>query len=62
MKKWIALLTIIPAIGSLTVINKIEPYVLGVPFIVFWSTAWLILTSVFLFICNAIYDKQGEKQ
>ncbi|GHH99633.1 DUF3311 domain-containing protein [Neobacillus kokaensis] len=62
MKKWIALLTIIPAIGSLTVINKIEPYIFGLPFIVFWSTAWLILTSVCLFICNAIYDKREEKQ
>ncbi|MCH6269380.1 DUF3311 domain-containing protein [Neobacillus citreus] len=62
MKKWIAILTIIPAIGSLTVINRIEPYVLGLPFIVFWSALWLVLTSVCLYICNAIYDKQEENQ
>ncbi|ULT57372.1 DUF3311 domain-containing protein [Neobacillus drentensis] len=60
MKKWIALLTILPAIGSLTVVNKVEPYILGLPFIVFWSTLWLILTSVCLLVCNVIYDRKEQ--
>ncbi|WP_066370692.1 DUF3311 domain-containing protein [Neobacillus fumarioli] len=62
MKKWIALLTILPAIGSLTVVNRIEPYVFGLPFIVFWSTLWLILTSVCLIACNFIYDRKEQNK
>lgn len=62
MKKWIFLLTIIPAIGSLTVVNKVEPYILGLPFIVFWSTLWLILTSVCLIACNVIYDRKEQSE
>ncbi|AMA72221.1 MULTISPECIES: DUF3311 domain-containing protein [Aneurinibacillus] len=58
MKILIWLLSLIPAIGSLTVINRVEPYILGLPFIVFWATAWLILTSVCLYISSMIHDKK----
>jgi hypothetical protein len=58
VKILIWLLSLIPAIGSLTVINRVEPYVFGLPFIVFWATAWLILTSVCLYISSIIQDKK----
>jgi hypothetical protein len=58
VKILIWLLSLIPAIGSLTVINRVEPYVLGLPFIVFWATAWLILTSVCLYISSIIQEKK----
>ncbi len=58
MKILIWLLSLIPAIGSLTVINRVEPYVFGLPFIVFWATAWLILTSICLYISSIIQDKK----
>ncbi|MGG4495145.1 DUF3311 domain-containing protein [Brevibacillus reuszeri] len=50
MKKWLYLLSIIPVFFSLLVINKVEPYVLGMPFILFWMVLWLVLTSVFMWI------------
>ncbi|MFF2853622.1 DUF3311 domain-containing protein [Peribacillus sp. NPDC058002] len=56
------LLSVIPAIGSLSVINRVEPYIFGLPFIIFWSTAWLILTSVCLYISSVICDRQGENK
>ncbi|KAB7706510.1 DUF3311 domain-containing protein [Bacillus aerolatus] len=62
MKKLVVLLSIIPAIGSLTVINRVEPYILGLPFIVFWAAAWLILTSVCLYISSVIYEREGENE
>ncbi|QGQ44996.1 DUF3311 domain-containing protein [Metabacillus sediminilitoris] len=62
MKKLIVLLSIIPAIGSLTVINRVEPYILGIPFVVFWSAAWLVLTSICLYISCVIYDKQEKEE
>lgn len=38
-------LSIIPAIGSLIVFNQAEPYVLGLPFILFWAILWVVLAS-----------------
>ncbi|GIN22197.1 MAG TPA: DUF3311 domain-containing protein [Bacillus bacterium] len=61
MKKrfWLYIFSMIPAIGSLTVINKIEPYVLGMPFVLFWLMLWVVLTSLFLYIVN-ILDPANE--
>lgn len=53
MRKYSQLLLIIPFIGMgalLPVANRIEPYVLGLPFLLFWVTAWMILSSVILLI------------
>lgn len=61
MRKWIAILTILPAIGALTVVNRVEPYILGLPFIIFWSTLWLVLTSACLIACNIMYDRREQK-
>lgn len=58
MKVLIWILAIIPIIGAFTVVNRIEPYIFGLPFIVFWATAWLVLTSVFLYIINILIDRQ----
>jgi len=61
MKKriWLYIFSLIPAIGSLSVVNKIEPYVLGLPFVLFWLLMWVVLTSLFLYIVN-ILDTENE--
>ncbi|SDM73519.1 hypothetical protein SAMN04488137_1687 [Fictibacillus solisalsi] len=62
MKVLIWILGLIPVAGAFIVVNRIEPYILGLPSIVFWATAWLIFTSVFLSITNILLDKQeGSK-
>ena len=53
MRKYSQLLLIIPFIGMgalLPVANRIEPYVLGLPFLLFWITIWMVLSSVILLI------------
>lgn len=30
--------------------NRVEPFVLGMPFILFWTVLWVVLTSVIMFI------------
>ncbi|MCO0598467.1 DUF3311 domain-containing protein [Peribacillus butanolivorans] len=63
MKKICILLSVIPFIGSLTVMNRMEPYVLGLPFIIFWSVSWLVLTTVFLGISNVLYPAdEGDEE
>ncbi|WP_091021810.1 DUF3311 domain-containing protein [Bacillus sp. UNCCL81] len=54
MKKLLYVLSAIPAIGSLSVINKVEPYVLGMPFVLFWTILWVFLTAIFLLIVNKL--------
>lgn len=61
-KIWLYFFSIIPAIGSLSVINKIEPYVLGMPFVLFWLMMWVVLTSVFLYIVNVLDDSNKDEE
>lgn len=62
MKKKVYLLTLIPALGSLFVINRVEPYVLGLPFVLFWAICWVGLTSLFLIIANKLDPANKEEE
>ena len=42
------LLAIVPAVGLLGGIpfaNRVEPYVFGLPFLLFWIVPWVVATS-----------------
>ncbi|WP_255954770.1 DUF3311 domain-containing protein [Streptomyces odontomachi] len=42
-------LSVVPFLGmcgAVPLVNQVEPYVLGMPFLVFWIGAWTVLTSV----------------
>ncbi|MBL4954869.1 DUF3311 domain-containing protein [Neobacillus sp. YIM B02564] len=58
----IFILTLIPALGSLVVINRVEPYVLGLPFVLFWAICWVVLTSLFLVSANKLQALDGEEE
>ncbi|MEH7336175.1 DUF3311 domain-containing protein [Neobacillus drentensis] len=60
MKK-IFLLTTIPALGSLVVINRVEPYIFGLPFVLFWAICWVGLTSLFLIVA-AKFDPANREE
>ncbi|WP_144549294.1 DUF3311 domain-containing protein [Bacillus sp. X1(2014)] len=61
MKK-VFLLTLIPALGSLFVINRVEPYIFGLPFVLFWSICWVGLASLFLIIANMLDPANKEEE
>lgn len=47
--RYIRLLAFVPYIGMLgfiPVVNRVTPYVLGLPLMLFWMVMWVILTSV----------------
>ncbi|MCD4838928.1 MULTISPECIES: DUF3311 domain-containing protein [Neobacillus] len=53
MRKYAQVLLIIPFIGMcvlLPIANRIEPYILGMPFLLFWIVLWMVLSSLVLFI------------
>jgi len=47
------LLAALPTIGLLAGIpfaNRLEPYVLGLPFLLFWIVAWVLATSAIMWL------------
>ncbi|MED0989877.1 DUF3311 domain-containing protein [Bacillus nitratireducens] len=63
--KYIKLLLLIPFIGCvgfLPLANRIEPYVLGMPFLLFWIVFWMILSSIILTIVYKLDpDNKGSE-
>lgn len=41
----LAALPFIGILGGIVFANRVEPYVLGLPFILFWIVLWVLLTS-----------------
>lgn len=44
--------------------NRIEPYVLGLPFILFWIALWMVLSSFILLVVYKLDpdNQEGEKE
>jgi hypothetical protein len=46
-------------LGGVPFANRVTPYVLGLPFLLFWVTAWVVLTSVIMWIIYVL-DRARE--
>lgn len=65
--KYIKLLLVIPFLAMtvcLPFANRIEPYVFGLPFLLFWIVLWMVLSSI---IMTIIYrfdpdNKEGDTE
>lgn len=44
----LALLPFIGILGGISFANRVEPFVLGMPFILFWIVLWVLLTSAIM--------------
>jgi hypothetical protein len=44
----LAALPFLGILGGITFANRVEPFVLGMPFILFWIVLWVVLTSVIM--------------
>jgi hypothetical protein len=56
-------LAALPFVGVLAGIffaNRIEPYVLGLPFALFWVTLWVLLTAGIMAVIYTL-DHRGER-
>ncbi|TCP30850.1 uncharacterized protein DUF3311 [Scopulibacillus darangshiensis] len=63
----IYILGIIPFIGGLgflPAVNKVTPYVLGMPFLFFWMVLWTVLITCILGIIYKIdpANKEGDSE
>ncbi len=65
--KTIYLLGVLPFLGFFVGIffaNRVEPYVLGLPFIMFWIAMWVVLTSVIMGIIYKLdpINREGDDE
>ncbi len=44
----LAALPFLGLLGGMVFANRVEPFVLGMPFILFWILTWVVLTSVIM--------------
>lgn len=61
--RWYRWLAVVPAIGMLGGVpfaNRVTPYVFGLPFLLFWVTAWVVLTSAIMWLIYAL-DRARER-
>ncbi len=58
----LAALPFIGILGGISFANRVEPYVLGLPFILFWIALWVVLTSVIMGIVYLLdpTNKRGK--
>lgn len=55
---------LVPAVGlvaGLPFVNRIEPVVLGLPFLLFWILGWVLVTPVFLAIAYLLAEATPDR-
>ena len=43
---WLAVVPMLGLLGGLPFVNRVEPYVLGLPLLMAWIVGWVVATSV----------------
>jgi hypothetical protein len=56
---WLAALPILGILVGVFFANRIHPFVLGMPFLMFWIVLWVVLTSVFMFVVYELDPSNG---
>ncbi len=49
-------------LGGIIFANRVEPFVLGLPFILFWSVTWIVLTSVIMALVYVLDPANKEDE
>jgi Protein of unknown function (DUF3311) len=57
--RWLAILPAVGMLGGVPFANRAEPYVLGLPFLLFWIVTWVLLTSAIMGIILALDRRSG---
>ncbi len=58
----LAVLPFLGLLGGIPFVNRVTPFVLGLPFILFWIVVWVVLTSVIMWIIYSLdpVNREGE--
>ena len=55
----LALLPMVGLLGGVWFANRTEPYVLGLPFLLFWIVMWVVVASVIMWIIWTLDRARG---
>jgi hypothetical protein len=60
----LAALPFLGLLGGIPFVNRVTPFVLGLPFILFWIVLWVVITSVIMFVIYSTdpRNRAGEKR
>lgn len=61
---FLGIIPFIGMLGAIPFVNRVEPYVLGMPFVLFWIVLWVVLCSVIMAIVNVLdaHSRKGEQE
>jgi len=57
----LALLPTMGLLGGVTFANRVEPYVLGLPFLLFWVVSWVVTTSMIMAVITSLDSGQPDQ-
>jgi Protein of unknown function (DUF3311) len=60
----LAALPFLGLLGGIPFANRVTPFVLGLPFILFWIVLWVVATSVIMWVIYSTdpRNRAGEKR
>ncbi|MBP6124036.1 MULTISPECIES: DUF3311 domain-containing protein [Providencia] len=62
--RWYHYLVIFPIL-ALTVgiyyANSVEPFIMGLPFLMFWIVAWVVITALVMLLINILDNKRSKE-
>jgi hypothetical protein len=56
----LALIPVAALVAGLPFVNRLQPVVLGLPFLLFWILGWVLVTPFFLAVAYVLVDTKGE--
>ena len=59
--RWLAAVPPVALLGGVPFANHVEPYVLGLPFLLFWVVLWVVLTGPVMGLIYAL-DAAAARQ
>ena len=58
---WLAIIPFLGFLGGLGFANRMEPFVLGLPFLPFWIVLWVVLSSLILSVIYTFHYAKEEE-
>ena len=60
--RWLAVVPFIALIIGPFFVNRVTPFVLGLPFLLAWIVAWILLTSLIMAVIYAVDPANREER
>ena len=59
---WLAAVPALCLLGGIPFANRLEPFVLGLPFLLFWILLWVVLTSAVMGLIYALDERAARRR